>query len=182
MGKSTPTILTWCLSPEDNSLHYRIKEQVLETYRNLVRQLICIYDKEELVTETVTEIAHFVWVLKILQPKTSNGALLKTIKCPHFYDEYVLNGIFIEWQLQSTRRFMDSFCRNNKPSQLQNLTCHYTSLHNLKAALCHANAQARTITATKRRIISNPITTKELWANWIISYLTIVLVEEQKND
>lgn len=89
---------------------------------------------DDIISETDSKIAHFVKQSNMLLLEFANAIWLKVLWCPHVYNSYVCNVIFVKGLLQSISHNMRAYWSSYRTSYSQKLANHATSLTKLQAA------------------------------------------------
>lgn len=98
-----------------------------------MNHLLHNYATDDIMGETDIKIAPYVKLLSTSPLQFANELWIRTVRCPHLYDEYVLKWIFAEGLLHSIRHNARSCWSSQKTGLWQKVAYRATSLENVNA-------------------------------------------------
>lgn len=90
-----------CSPLKSKSSHHSVKERVLTTYFQIVNPLFEAYVMEDGITGAYSQIPPYVKAPTISPLELVNEPWVRSTRCPHLHDAYVLRGILFEALLES---------------------------------------------------------------------------------
>lgn len=110
------------------------KEGMLTTYIQVVNHLLETQASNNKIAKSDREIVRFTQPTNTSLLHYADALMMRTLRCPQLYVEYVLKGPFLEGLQSSIRHNRASFLSHDEHAALQNFPYEVTSSTNVQEA------------------------------------------------